>query len=92
VRPTDSIARYGGEEFVIILSETALAEGVLVAQRLQRELTRKFFLHDQERLLITFSAGVTEYVTGEEAEALVQRADKAMYQAKLQGKNRVVAG
>lgn len=92
VRPTDSIARYGGEEFVIILSETGLSEGVLVAQRLQRELTRKFFLHDQERLLITFSAGVTEYVIGEEADALVQRADKAMYQAKLQGKNRVVAG
>jgi diguanylate cyclase len=92
VRPTDSIARYGGEEFVIILSETALAEGALVAQRLQRELTRKFFLHDQERLLITFSAGVTEYAMGEEAEALVQRADKAMYQAKLQGKNRVVTG
>ncbi len=92
VRPTDSIARYGGEEFVIILPETGREEGVRVAQRLQRELTRRFFLHDQERLLITFSAGVTEYVAGEEAEALVQRADKAMYQAKLQGKNRVVAG
>ena len=91
VRPIDSIARYGGEEFVIILSETGLEHGVLVAERLQRELTRRFFLHRNERLLITFSAGVAQHVDGEDADALVQRADMAMYQAKLLGKNRVVA-
>lgn len=92
VRPTDLIARYGGEEFVIILSETGAEEGVRVARRLQRELTRRFFLHGQERLLITFSAGVSQYADGESAATLLNRADKAMYQAKLQGKNRVVQG
>ncbi|MCW5625361.1 MAG: diguanylate cyclase, partial [Burkholderiales bacterium] len=90
VRPTDIIARYGGEEFVIILSDTEIDEAVRVISRLQRELTKKFFLHDNERLLVTFSAGVAEYRGEESEEAVLQRADKAMYQAKLQGKNRVV--
>ncbi len=90
VRPTDVIARYGGEEFIIILTETALDEAVKVTGRLQRELTKRFFLHNNERLLITFSAGVAEYRAGDTDETLFQRADKAMYQAKVQGKNRVV--
>jgi diguanylate cyclase len=90
VRPTDVIARFGGEEFVIILTETGQGEAVKVVQRLQRELTRRFFLHNNERLLITFSAGVAEYRQGDSDESLFQRADKAMYQAKVQGKNRVV--
>lgn len=91
VRPTDVIARFGGEEFVIILTETGQSEAVRVVQRLQRELTRRFFLHNNERLLMTFSAGVAEYRQGDSDESLFQRADKAMYQAKVQGKNRVVS-
>lgn len=91
VRPTDVIARFGGEEFVIILTETGQNEAVKVTERLQRELTRRFFLHNNERLLITFSAGVAEYRQGDSDESLFQRADKAMYQAKVQGKNRVLA-
>lgn len=91
VRPTDVIARFGGEEFVIILTETGQTEAVKVTERLQRELTRRFFLHNNERLLITFSAGVAEYRQGDSDESLFQRADKAMYQAKVQGKNRVLA-
>lgn len=91
VRPTDVIARFGGEEFVIILTETGRNEAVKVTERLQRELTRRFFLHNNERLLMTFSAGVAEYRQGDSDESLFQRADKAMYQAKVQGKNRVVS-
>ncbi len=60
-------------------------------RRLQRELTKRFFLHNNERLLITFSAGVAMLAPGESQDALFARADKAMYQAKLQGKNRVVS-
>lgn len=90
VRPTDVIARYGGEEFIIILTETGIDEAVKVTERLQRELTKRFFLHNNERLLITFSAGVADFRMGDTDESLFQRADKAMYQAKIQGKNRVV--
>ena len=60
-------------------------------RRLQGELTRRLFLHNNERLLITFSAGVAQLRSGDTQEAVVARADRAMYQAKLQGRNRVVA-
>jgi len=91
LRPTDIIARYGGEEFVIILPDTPVSEAVKVMTRVQRELTKKFFLHKNERVLITFSAGVAERQPGEGVESLIGRADHAVYQAKEAGRNRVVA-
>lgn len=90
VRLTDVVARYGGEEFVILFADADTGQTLVAMQRLQRELTKRFFLHNNERLLITFSAGVAEYRAGDTDETLFQRADKAMYQAKVQGKNRVV--
>ena len=90
LRPTDTVARYGGEEFIVLFSETELEQAVMVTRRLQRELTKRFFLHNNERLLITFSAGVAMLAPGETQDAVFARADKAMYQAKVQGKNRVV--
>jgi diguanylate cyclase len=91
LRPQDTVARYGGEEFVILLPETAPEAALTVMARLQRELTRRFFLHDNERILITFSAGLTQLQPGEERAAALARADAAMYEAKRAGKNRVVS-
>ena len=90
VRPTDSVARYGGEEFVIVLPNTPIDEAQKVLVRLQRELTKRFFLYESSKVFITFSAGVAEKRANEEREVLLQRADAAMYQAKKTGKNRVV--
>ncbi|WP_148715856.1 GGDEF domain-containing protein [Chitinolyticbacter meiyuanensis] len=89
LRPTDVVARYGGEEFVLLLPDTDIAQAEQVLQRLQRELTRRFFLHDNSKLLITFSAGVTLAHRGEDRHAVLTRADEAMYRAKQTGKNRV---
>jgi len=91
LRPTDAVGRYGGEEFVIILPDTDLQAGIEALQRLQRDLTKKFFLHNNERILVTFSAGVALRGADEDQEDLLGRADKAMYQAKQTGKNRVIA-
>lgn len=91
LRPTDAVARYGGEEFLIIMSETGLEEAMATITRLQRELTKQFFLHDNKRLLITFSAGVALRIPNEAPEEVIERADRAMYHAKQAGKNRVVA-
>ena len=91
LRPSDSVARFGGEEFVIILPDTPLKEGVEAVERLQREMTKKFFLNNNDRILVTFSAGVALRNSGEDQEDIVGRADKAMYIAKTTGKNRVVA-
>ena len=90
LRPSDSVARYGGEEFVLILPDITLAEAALTVERLQRELTKQFFMHENDRILVTFSAGVAQLGTDESQEELIGRADKAMYQAKQTGKNRVV--
>jgi diguanylate cyclase len=90
LRPSDVVARYGGEEFVILLPDTSLDEARNVLMRTQRELTRHFFMQDNERVLITFSAGVAERVNGESQDATLDRADAALYIAKRQGKNRVI--
>lgn len=91
LRPQDSIARYGGEEFIILLPDTNLTEATQALTRLQRELTKRFFLHDNEKVLITFSAGVTELLVEDDQTSVVNRADTAMYQAKQSGKNRVIS-
>ncbi|MFT3734310.1 MAG: diguanylate cyclase [Rhodocyclaceae bacterium] len=92
LRPQDSCGRYGGEEFVILLPDTKPDDAQVAITRLQRELTKRFFLHENKKILITFSAGVTELLAGEEAQTSIDRADKAMYRAKRAGKNRVEMG
>ena len=89
MRPQDTLARYGGEEFVILLPDTPLDRGVEAMTRLQRELTKNFFLAGSEKVLITFSAGVAQVGVDEESGDAIKRADRAMYTAKRAGKNRV---
>lgn len=90
VRPTDIVARFGGEEFVVLLPDTRSAEAAEVMVRVQRQLTRNYFLENNSRLLITFSAGVTERQAKEDMNVVVARADEALYKAKDGGKNLVV--
>lgn len=92
MRPSDALARYGGEEFVILMPDTPLEEAITVMTRLQRELTRNFFMADNEKILITFSAGVVQLQPEEFQEEALRRADAAMYLAKRAGKNRVLMG
>ncbi len=90
LRSMDVIARFGGEEFVILFPETSIEAAAQTMTRLQRELTKHFFMHENEKVLITFSAGVAQRKPNEGQESLVKRADDAMYQAKKSGKNRVI--
>ncbi|MDP1765301.1 MAG: GGDEF domain-containing protein [Methylotenera sp.] len=90
LRSTDILARYGGEEFVILLPGSKQADAVNVITGVQRDLTKNFFMHNSERVLITFSAGVSERITGEGIDAVLPRADAALYLAKQTGRNRVV--
>ncbi|MDP2230574.1 GGDEF domain-containing protein [Methylotenera sp.] len=90
LRSTDVLARYGGEEFVILLPGSKQADAVNVIIGVQRDLTKNFFMHNSERVLITFSAGVSERLTGESIDAVLPRADAALYLAKQTGRNRVV--
>ena len=90
MRPQDTLARFGGEEFVILLPDTPLDKGIDAMTRLQRELTKKFFLAGTEKVLITFSAGVAQLTANEKPDDAIKRADQAMYLAKRAGKNRVL--
>lgn len=90
MRPQDTLARYGGEEFVILMPDTVLEKGVDAMTRLQRELTKRFFMAGNEKLLITFSAGVAQLMAEEAGMEAIRRADQAMYLAKRAGKNRVL--
>ncbi|APW39725.1 GGDEF domain-containing protein [Rhodoferax koreense] len=92
MRPQDTLARYGGEEFVILLPDTELEHGIATLTRLQRELTKQFFLRENMKVLITFSAGVAQLTPDETAIDGIKRADQAMYIAKRTGKNRVLGG
>jgi diguanylate cyclase len=91
LRTMDVIGRFGGEEFMVILPDTPLEDAVQTVTRLQRELTKRIFMYNNEKLLITFSAGVALHQPGEDQSSLIKRADEALYKAKRAGKNRVVA-
>jgi diguanylate cyclase len=91
IRPQDTLVRYGGEEFIILLPDTGLEDAVKAMERVQRELTRRYFLNDNNKLLITFSAGISVLQGTEEPSDAIRRADQAMYLAKRAGKNRVMA-
>lgn len=89
-RPEDIVSRYGGEEFVILLPNTRIDEAVQVLSRIRRNLTKKFFLSENKRMLITFSAGVAQFQLGESQDDVFKRADEALYRAKKGGKNQIV--
>ncbi|HEV3494949.1 MAG TPA: diguanylate cyclase, partial [Actinomycetes bacterium] len=89
VRDIDTFARYGGEEFVLILPETNLEGGLAVAEKLRVATHRTPFCENGIRL--TVSIGVAcfpEHAT--DPEELLRAADEALYEAKLQGRDRVV--
>ncbi|HVV92395.1 MAG TPA: diguanylate cyclase, partial [Hyphomicrobiales bacterium] len=93
VRGIDLACRYGGEEFVIVMPEADLGIASTVAERLRRRVASPAFqLGDGRELDITISIGVAGRHHGEhDGDALLKRADQALYRAKRDGRNRVVA-
>lgn len=89
IRPTDLFARWGGEEFGLILPHTHLKEAPIAAERIRNRVAGHSFLFEGDRLPVTISIGVTERTDADTAtESLIARADKALYQAKQEGRNR----
>ena len=94
LRHYDIPARFGGEEFSILLPETGSARAIEIADRIRRALAARRFEVDtsSEPIRATISIGVAEFPTDATGpEELVHEADLAVYRAKLQGRNRVVA-
>lgn len=91
LRREDSCARWGGEEFLILLPETELASGVLAAEKLRGLILTISIPVKGEAVRLTASLGVASYRSGEAIDDCIKRADDALYLAKNNGRNRVVA-
>ena len=89
LRNDDIIGRMGGEEFAILLPDSDLADAGRIASRLRAVIASTPLQHAAQPLRITASIGVATALPGEGAEALLHRADQAMYRAKQNGRNRV---
>lgn len=88
VREIDIISRYGGEEFAVILPETDSAGAALASERLRKKIEENVFKAYDERLKITVSIGFAVYPEdANNAKALIERSDSALYAAKKSGKN-----
>lgn len=92
VRGIDLACRYGGEEFVVVMPDTDLAVALGVAERLRREVADVPFKIPTSdlQLDVSCSIGVAMSMESESSDSLIKRADEAMYQAKRNGRNRVV--
>ncbi len=86
---SDQIFRYGGEEFVVLLYGVSVEKGVKVAEKIRSEVKRDFFVHKDKELKVTISVGVAFLQEGDTATSVFERADKAAYEAKRKGRDRV---
>ena len=91
LRSYEFAARYGGEEFILLLPETDLSGGVVVAERLREAVHAMTFKPPAENLAVTISVGVATFPSPsiDSIDSLITKADEALYRAKGNGRNRV---
>lgn len=91
IRDYDLLARYGGEEFVFVLPETGPEEAMVVAEKLRQTVEKAECYHEKVSYRVTMSFGVASLPKGNKIKRseLIEAADKALYQAKKKGRNRV---
>jgi len=91
IRTQDLVARWGGEEFLILLPDTDLEGALVVAEALRKGVAAKAVVVGDKRLHLTLSIGVASYGLHQSISQCIKAADRALYEGKLQGRNRVVA-
>jgi diguanylate cyclase (GGDEF)-like protein len=90
LRKYDYAGRYGGEEFFVVLSNSKEMQASGIAERFRKDIEDLKFECGGETIKVTVSIGAARYATGESQESWIERVDRAMYQAKQTGRNRVV--
>ncbi len=90
LRETDFVARFGGEEFVSLMPETTLGGGFKVAEKIRSAIEKLEFHYRDSNVKVTISCGINLFVDNDTPEMAFAKADKALYQAKEQGRNRCV--
>jgi len=91
IRGCDTLGRYGGEEFSIILPESKLEDSINLAERMRKEVEQYNFGEINTVIKCTISIGISSYPCPDvkNLEDLINMADKALYNAKAEGRNRV---
>ena len=84
IRKYDTAARFGGEEFIILLPNTTAKKARKVAERIRKKIQAKL-----KKYNLTISGGLTEFKQKDTKQKMKQRADKALYQAKKKGRNKI---
>lgn len=97
LREVDFIARFGGEEFIILLPETSAENAIGMLNRTRERLSKttmrsKASNGEETKFTVTVSIGISEFVDGDTAESVFERADKALYDAKENGRNQCIIG
>lgn len=87
-RKMDIVARYGGEEFIIMLIGAGQKDAIDVAEKIRKAIENKKFIFRDQEYYGTLSLGIVEYSAEKAKEELIEKADKALYKAKRDGKNR----
>ena len=91
MREVDHVARYGGEEFLVVMPNTGIDGGVKAAERIRERLAERSVTVGERSVTLTVSTGVAEFpIDGDSPESLIVSADEALYQAKRDGRDRVV--
>ncbi|GHV48203.1 hypothetical protein FACS189499_07130 [Clostridia bacterium] len=94
LRRTDLCGRYGGEEFVVWLPSTDVKKSLLVAESIRRSVGDMKIMHEELLIHVTISIGIAGIDYGKPGissiEQIIDRADHALYQAKANGRNRVI--
>jgi diguanylate cyclase (GGDEF)-like protein len=85
------VGRYGGEEFAVILIDLTQDKALQIMDQLRQDFSKVVFTAGDAKFSCTFSCGVASFPQLDDMETLREAADKAMYQAKHEGRNRVVA-
>ena len=91
LRPSDRCSRYDGDEFVLLLPGVSAETALDILKRLQRVVVERTLVYNEGEINLSFSAGVAVAEPGMPLEEVVHRADDALYEAKLAGRNRVCA-
>ncbi|GAA3529755.1 hypothetical protein GCM10022394_06260 [Zobellella aerophila] len=87
LRAADQVFRWGGEEFLVVLPETPADQAIQIAERIRERVQQPSFTPARQ---VTTSIGVASFTPGEPLDALLGRADAALYQAKQSGRNQVI--
>jgi diguanylate cyclase (GGDEF)-like protein len=87
IRREDAVARFGGEEFAILLPSTSLEDAIQAAQKVREAVARVAIDRNNQQIAVTVSGGLATIESNERVEALIQRADSALYAAKDAGRN-----